>query len=73
MHLQLRPITISLYKDTSNVIRVGDGGTDEKQEAGMDVAELKMLRFSLGVTRMDKNRNDYIRGTPQVGWFGEKT
>ena len=39
----------------------------------MEVAELKMLRFSLGVTRMDKIRNDYIRGTAQVGRFGEKT
>ena len=39
----------------------------------MEVAELKMLRFSLGVTRMDKIRNEYIRGTAQVGRFGEKT
>ena len=31
------------------------------QEAEMEVAELKMLRFSLGVTRMDKIRNEYIR------------
>ena len=38
-----------------------------------EVAELKMLRFSLGVTRMDKIRNKYIRGTAQVGRFGEKT
>ena len=43
------------------------------QEAKMEVAELKMLRFSLGVTRMDKIRNEYIRGTSQVGRFGEKT
>ena len=39
----------------------------------MEVAELKMLRFSLGVTRMDKIRNEYIKGTAQVGRFGEKT
>ena len=39
----------------------------------MEVAELKMLRFSLGVTRMDKIRNEYIRGTAQVGRVGEKT
>ena len=39
----------------------------------MEVAELKMLQFSLGVTRMDRIRNEYIRGTAQVGRFGEKT
>ena len=33
----------------------------------MDMAELKMLRFSLGVTRMDK-MNEYIRG--QHRWDG---
>ena len=32
----------------------------KRQEAEMEVAELKMLRFSLGVTRMDKIRNEYI-------------
>ena len=45
----------------------------KRQEAEVEVAELKMLRFSLGVTRMDKIRNAYIRGTAQVGKFGEKT
>ena len=34
--------------------------------AEMEVAELKMLRFSLGVTRMDNIMNEYIRGTAQV-------
>ena len=42
----------------------------KRQEAEMKVAELKMLRFSLGVTRMDKIRNAYIRGTAQVERFG---
>ena len=36
------------------------------------MAELKMLRFSLGVTRMDKIRNEYIGGTARVVRFGEK-
>ena len=31
-----------------------------------------MLRSSLGLTRMDKMRNEYIRGTAQVERFGEK-
>ena len=39
-----------------------------RQEADMEVAELKMLRFSLGVTRLDKIRNEYIRGTAR--WEG---
>ena len=42
----------------TNVVRVGDDMTlMKRQEAEMEVAELKMLRFSLGVTRMDKIRN----------------
>ena len=46
----------------------------KRQEAEMEVAELKMLRFSFGVTRMDKKiRNEYISGTAQVGRVGEKT
>ena len=46
----------------------------KRQETEMEVAELKKrLRFSLGATRMDKIRNEYIRGTAQVGKFGEKT
>ena len=44
----------------------------KRQEAEMEVAELKMLRFSLWVTRMDTIRNEYIRGTSQVGRFVEK-
>ena len=32
----------------------------------MEVAERKMLRFAMGVTREDKIRNEYIRGTVKV-------
>lgn len=41
-------------------------------EADLEVAEVKMLRFSLRVTRMDKIRNEYIRGSAQAEWFGDK-
>ena len=42
------------------------------QEAKLEVAELKMLRFSFGVMRFDTIRNKYIRETAQVGHFREK-
>ena len=45
----------------------------KRQEAEMEVAEMEMVRFSLEVTRMDRIRNEYTRGTAQVGRFGEKT
>ncbi|KAK3518697.1 hypothetical protein QTP70_008580 [Hemibagrus guttatus] len=44
----------------------------KRQESELEVAELKMLRFSLGVTRLDKIRNEYIRGTAHVGRLGDK-
>ncbi|KAF7647062.1 hypothetical protein LDENG_00177990 [Lucifuga dentata] len=44
----------------------------KRQEAELEVAETKMLRFSLGVTRMDRIRNEYIRGTAHVRCFGCK-
>ncbi|KAK3535793.1 hypothetical protein QTP70_021102, partial [Hemibagrus guttatus] len=44
----------------------------KKQESELEVAELKMLRFSLGVTRLDRIRNEYIRGTAHVGCLGDK-
>ncbi|KAK3530863.1 hypothetical protein QTP70_003631 [Hemibagrus guttatus] len=44
----------------------------KRQESELEVAELKMLRFSLGVTRLDRIRNEYIRGTAHVGRLGDK-
>ena len=43
-----------------------------RQVAELEVAELKMLRFSLGVTRMDKIKNEYIRGSAHVEQLGQK-
>ncbi|KAK3558466.1 hypothetical protein QTP86_018118 [Hemibagrus guttatus] len=44
----------------------------KRQESELEVAELKMLRFSFGVTRLDRIRNEYIRGTAHVGCLGDK-
>ncbi|KAK3510097.1 hypothetical protein QTP70_026828 [Hemibagrus guttatus] len=44
----------------------------KRQESELEVAELKMLRFSLGVTRLDRIGNEHIRGTAHVGRLGDK-
>ena len=38
----------------------------KKQVEAMKVAEMKMLRFAMGVTKKDKIRNEYIRNTVDV-------
>ena len=38
----------------------------KKQIEEMEVAEMRMLRFAMGVPRKDKIRNEYIRGTVKV-------
>ena len=38
----------------------------KKQVKEMEVAEMKMLRFAMGVTRKDKIRSKYIRSTIKV-------
>ena len=44
----------------------------KKQVKEMEVAEMKMLRFAMGVTRKHKIRNEYIRGTLKVERLGMK-
>lgn len=44
--------------------RVERVGLIKREEAELEVA-LKMLRFSLGVTRINRIRNEFIRGTAQ--------
>ena len=42
----------------------------KKQVKEMEVAEMKMLRFAMGVTRKDKIRNEHIRSTVKVERLG---
>ena len=44
----------------------------KKQVEEMEVAETKMLRFAMGVTRKDKIRNEHIRSTVKVERLGMK-
>ena len=43
-----------------------------RQETELEVAELMMLRFSLGVTRMERIKNEVTGGKTQTGRLGEK-
>ena len=38
----------------------------------MEVAELKMVRWALRVTRKDKIRNEYVRGTAKIAKLEDK-
>ena len=44
----------------------------KKQAEAMEVAEMKMLWFAMGVKRKYKIRNEYIRGTVKVERLGMK-
>ena len=44
----------------------------KKKVEEMEVAEIKMLRFAMGVTRKDKIRNKHIRSTVKVERLGMK-
>ena len=44
----------------------------ERQMGKMEVAELKMVRWALGVTRKGKIRNEYMRGTAKIAKLGDK-
>ena len=43
-----------------------------RQVKKMEVAELKMLRLALGVSRKDRIRNRHVRGTAKIAKLGDK-
>ena len=44
----------------------------ERQVGKMEIAELKMVKWALGVTRESKIRNEYGRGTAKIVKLGDK-
>ena len=44
----------------------------ERQMGKMEVAELKMVRWALEVTRKDKIRNEYVKGSAKIAKLGNK-
>ena len=50
---------------------MGTVAVTERQVGKMEVAELKMMRWALGVTRKDKIRNEYVRGTAKITKLGD--
>ena len=44
----------------------------ERQVGKIEVAELKMVRWALRVTRKDKTRREYMRGTAKIAKLGDK-
>ena len=44
----------------------------KKQVEEMEVAEMKMLRFAIEVTRKDKIKSEYIRDTVKIERLGMK-
>ena len=54
------------------VYRLETVAVTKKQVEEMEIAEMKMLRFAMGVTREDKIRNENIRNTVKVERLGMK-
>ena len=48
------------------------GAVKKVEEKKLDVAEVRMLRWMSGVTKMDRIRNERIRGTTMVGEISKK-
>ena len=44
----------------------------ERRMEKLEVAELKMVKWALGVTRKDKIKNKYVRGTAKIAKLGDK-
>ena len=68
-------ITESVYKTVVRPAMMYGAETwamKKAQEKTLDVAEMRMLRWMSGVTKLDRIRNERIRGTMDVGEMSGK-
>ena len=59
--------------ETCSVVGLETVVLRRRQEAELEVAEVKMLRFSLAAMRMDRIRTENIRETAHVGCLERKS
>ena len=57
---------------TSNEYGADKWAVKKAQEKKLDVAEMRILRWMGGVTKLDIIRNERIRGTTKVGEISKK-
>ncbi|MCJ8733560.1 hypothetical protein PDJAM_G00224980 [Pangasius djambal] len=59
-------------KEVKKRVQAGLETVSLRKRQELEVAELKRMMFALGVTRLDRIRNEYIRGTAHAGRLGDK-
>ena len=59
-------------RKTSTDVRCRDMSSEETLENKLEVAEVRMLRWINGVTKLDIIRNERIRGTAKVREISKK-
>ena len=68
-------VKVKMYKSVlrpTMLYRMETVAVTERQVRKMEVAELKMVRWALGVTRKDKIRNEYVGGSAKIAKLGDK-
>lgn len=58
--------------ETSNVVWSGESGTDQKTGGKVRSGRFKDVELLFGTTIKDRMGNKRVRGTAQVGRFGDK-
>ena len=68
-------VKVKMYKSVvrpTMLYRMETMAVTERQVGKMEVAELKIMRWAMGVTRKDNIRNEYVRETAKISKLGDK-